>query len=398
VTHEVWVTGIGLLSSLGEGTEAHWAALTDANGPTPVLDAQTWPPMVFHPLGPVDYDRQIPKKGDQRQMEPWQRIGVYAAGLALSAAGVAGNAELLARTHMVVAAGGGERDVTVDMALIRELSGKKDVAPVLNARLSGDLRPTLFLAQLTNLLAGSISIVHGVRGSSRSFMGEEMAGADAVRIAHARIAAGQISLGLVGGSFNASRPDMGMLYAAAGTLTRGTWHPVWARAEEPGFAMGSLGAFLVLEEAGHARARGAQGLARLAAVATGLAPSAEAAAADAGTLWDAMQVEGDGTLGVLSGVTGAEPVTTQERRFLARLANERRLAVRATGTILGHGVEAQFPLNVALAALALSQGGFYPPFDAGGEEAPVQEAVRQVLVTGFAQRRGEGLALLEAIA
>ena len=42
-----------------------------------------------------------------------------------------------------------------------------------------DLRPTLFLAQLSNLLAGNISIVHGVTGSSRTFMGEEAAGVDA---------------------------------------------------------------------------------------------------------------------------------------------------------------------------------------------------------------------------
>ena len=32
---------------------------------------------------PLELDQQIPKKGDQRQMEPWQRIGTYAAGLAL---------------------------------------------------------------------------------------------------------------------------------------------------------------------------------------------------------------------------------------------------------------------------------------------------------------------------
>ena len=61
----------------------------------------------------------------------------------------------------------------------------------LNERLMNDLKPTLFLAQLSNLLAGNIAIVHGVIGSSRTFMGEEQAGVDAVRIAHARIAAGQ---------------------------------------------------------------------------------------------------------------------------------------------------------------------------------------------------------------
>ena len=57
----------------------------------------------------------------------------------------------------------------------------------LNERLMNDLRPTLFLAQLSNLLAGNIAIVHGVSGTSRTFMGEEAAGIDAARIALARI-------------------------------------------------------------------------------------------------------------------------------------------------------------------------------------------------------------------
>ena len=59
----------------------------------------------------------------------------------------------------------------------------------LNDRLMNDLRPTLFLAQLSNLLAGNIAIVHGVCGTSRTFMGEEAASIDATRIALARIAA-----------------------------------------------------------------------------------------------------------------------------------------------------------------------------------------------------------------
>ena len=51
-------------------------------------------------------------------METWQRIGTYAAGLALDSAGVKGNAEILSRMDMIVAAGGGERDVAVDMAIL----------------------------------------------------------------------------------------------------------------------------------------------------------------------------------------------------------------------------------------------------------------------------------------
>ena len=81
----------------------------------------------MHPLAPLDLDKQIPKSGDQRQMEAWQRIGTYAAGLALDCAGVKGNADLLGRMDMIVAAGGGERDYAVDAAI---LAGLPHGAPI----------------------------------------------------------------------------------------------------------------------------------------------------------------------------------------------------------------------------------------------------------------------------
>src|SRR4026208_2590810 len=89
-----------------------------------------------------------------------------------------------------------------------------------NERLMNDLRPTLFLAQLSNLLAGNISIVHGVTGSSRTFMGEEQCGVEAVRIAHARIAAGQSDLALVGGAYNAERWEVILHFALGRCLAR----------------------------------------------------------------------------------------------------------------------------------------------------------------------------------
>ena len=54
-------------------------------------------------------------------MEAWQRIGTYAAGLALDCAGVKGNKEILGRMDMIVAAGGGERDLAVDAAFSMRL-------------------------------------------------------------------------------------------------------------------------------------------------------------------------------------------------------------------------------------------------------------------------------------
>src|SRR5277367_4015031 len=104
------ITGIGLVSCLGESMDAHWAALNREGGFQPVLDDTTFAPRLVHPVAPLVLDKQIPKRGDQRQMEAWQRIGTYAAGLALDSAGVKGNAALLSGMDMIVAAGGGERD------------------------------------------------------------------------------------------------------------------------------------------------------------------------------------------------------------------------------------------------------------------------------------------------
>src|SRR5205085_4835725 len=250
-----WITGIGIVSCLGEGPDAHWQGL---NACAPPTDNVAFAPYVLHRIVPLDLDKQIPKKGDQRQMEPWQRIGTYAAGLALDSAGVKGKVELLARMDMIVAAGGGERDAQVDIAVAAGVDKATKPEAFVNERLMSDLRPTLFLAQLSNLLAGNISIVHAVTGSSRTFMGEELAGVDAVRIARARIAAGQSELALVGGSHNGEREDLVLLYGSGGHMLRDAYRPVWERTAAPGMILGSLGAFLVLEASGHAQARGAK--------------------------------------------------------------------------------------------------------------------------------------------
>jgi 3-oxoacyl-[acyl-carrier-protein] synthase II len=390
---EAWITGIGILSCLGEGPAIHWQKLMEAK---PAADEKTIAPFVIHPLGPVDFDKQIPKRGDQRQMELWQRIGTYAAGLALESAGVKGKPELLAETDMIVAAGSGERDLAVDSAILTNLPKVNDPAAYLNERLMNDLRPTLFLAQLSNLLAGNISIVHGVTGSSRTFMGEEAAGVDAVRIALARILAGQSELTLVGGAHNVERRDLLAQYEFGGYLLKGDYRPVWERAPDGGFAPASLGAFVMIEASAHAEKRGAKPLARLtAAVSDRSDRKPGEVTASLRQLWEKVAPAlNAGHCAVLSGASGAEPATGEERAFLAELAG---VAVRASGSYVGHGPEPQFVMNVALATLALEHGALYPPCDRSGLEKNMDHRLTQVLVTGVGHWRGEGLALVEAV-
>ena len=153
-----------------------------------------------------------------------------------------------------------------------------------------------------------------------------------------------------------------------------------------------MGAFLVLEASEHARSRGAKPLARLAVVVNARSnrePGAVTAMLH--KLWAMLPAVGPGCA-VISGASGVFPATAEERSFLDAHA---KLAVRATGTRIGHGVEPQFAMNIALAAMAVERRALFPPCGPG--ERAATGAPSQAVVTSVGHWRGEGLALVEAV-
>ena len=88
-----WSAGRWLTRRAKPGSPASASSPASAKAPTRIgrrcspapstSIPRAFAPYIVHPLAPINLDKQIPKKGDQRQMEPWQRIGTYAAGLAL---------------------------------------------------------------------------------------------------------------------------------------------------------------------------------------------------------------------------------------------------------------------------------------------------------------------------
>ncbi|HWK00215.1 MAG TPA: beta-ketoacyl-ACP synthase [Xanthobacteraceae bacterium] len=390
---EVWITGAGLLSCLGEGVEATWQKLATDNPPAGHNETE-FAPYVTHPLAPVNFDQQIPKKGDQRQMEPWQRIGVYAAGLALANAGVTGNAEVLDTMDMIIAAGGGERDINVDSGIMSGISGATNRGAFLNERLLNDLRPTLFLAQLPNLLAGNIGIVHGIVGSSRTFMGEEAAGVDALRVTFERVAAGQSNISLVASSFHGTRWDLLLVTELGRNLLKAPFQPVWDRGEHGGLAMADMGAGLVIESKEHAEKRGAKPLARLVAVESDRnrrKPGEIETTLAAEWAAIAPKVKKD-QAAVISGASGLEPPTREEKNALGKIG----LPVRATGSHIGHGFDTQFLANIAIACETLKQGKLFPA-SGSGDTGDAPASLSQIAVTSVGNWRGEGLALIEKV-
>ena len=393
--NDVVITGIGIVTCQGVGVAPHAALLGGEAAPEPYLDTTRFAPYPVHPMPEIDWSGQISKRGDQRQMENWQRLGVFSAGLALDDAGLKDDIEACATMDMIVAAGGGERDIAVDSLIIDEGLKRNDRDVLLNEKLTTELRPTLFLAQLSNLLAGNISIVHKVTGSSRTFMGEEAAGISALETAFHRIKAGQSTHMLVGGGFVAERPDVILLYEAVQAHMTGDWAPLWSRegAAGGGVIAGSGGAFLVLESRAYAEARGARVYAALDTV------GGDRGQRDEGRMEARLdRLAGEASFDpartvVFSGASGQHGMTAREKAWLDR--RFAGAAVRGYAGIAGHLLESHFPLGVALAALALSGASRVPAFDPGNE-APMAGAAARAVVTTLGHARGEGVAILSA--
>jgi 3-oxoacyl-[acyl-carrier-protein] synthase II len=391
--NDVVITGVGIVTCQGVGAEAHVAILGGAKAPDLRIDTERFAPYPVHPMPEIDWNQQIPKRGDQRQMENWQRLGVFAAGLALDDAGFKDDAEACGTMDMIVAAGGGERDINVDSLIVDEGLKRNDRERLLNEKLTTELRPTLFLAQLSNLLAGNISIVHKVTGSSRTFMGEEAAGISAVETAFHRIRAGQSTHTLVGSALVAERQDVILLYEALGAHATGGWTPLWSRDEKAGggIVTGSAAAFLILESREHAEARGARIYATIDAI------GGDRGARDEGRLEARLErmteeVGFEPTV-IFSGASGAHDITAREKAWLGKRFSGS--AVRGYSAVTGQALEAQFPLGLALAALTLGSGVKVAPFDTAAETAMSAPAASAV-VTTVGHARGEGVAILSA--
>jgi len=154
--------------------------------------------------------------------------------------------------------------------------------------------------------------------------------------------------------------------------------------------LGSVGCFLVIESRAHADARGRAPIARIAAVMTDRCSRGpgEAAAVASKQLTAMAPLLQAGPRMVISAATGVHAITAEEQAFL----DSQGLPVRATGTALGHSLEAAFPASLALAAISVARGRPLAPLEAA--EAPSEGEFREALVTSWGLWRGEAMALI----
>ena len=200
---------------------------------------------------------------------------------------------------------------------------------------------------------------------------------------------------LVGGAFNAGQNEHVCLMAGLNRLWDKPYRSVWERGRDGGGASpGSVGVFVLIEASYHANERGARVYGYIDQICSGRegpqSPDCCIRALAGGLA--------PGPLHVISGASGIEPQTSEEKNFLDELSTAGLdLAVRSHANVLGWSKDVHFLAGLALAAIAAHRRAFYDPFEQSGYEQPAGGDAQRFLVTATGQWRGAGAALVNSL-
>ncbi|WP_428951751.1 beta-ketoacyl-[acyl-carrier-protein] synthase family protein [Streptomyces sp. cg35] len=267
---QVVISGMGLLTALGEGPEANWKALVAGEsgiGPIREYDPSPLQTRLGGEIPDFDATRFATRR-QLRTINRGDRLALAAARLALDDAGLphnqAGGDELGHRAGLYL--GGnksiGRMEQLIDeLKVIRRPDGTADLAHL--GRHGDVIMPPLFFVEgLQPGAVFNISQTYGIRGSSTFFAGYADAGATAIGRAMRAVRRGDADVAIAGGYDDATSWWSMTLLDRLGVLTtrndRGqeAYRPF--DRERSGAVPGEGAALLVLEEKQAALRRGAR--------------------------------------------------------------------------------------------------------------------------------------------
>src|SRR6186997_1367791 len=251
VNRRVVVTGVGLVSPVGMGTQANWDALcagTSGIGPITRFDAAAFSTRFAGEVKNFDPLQFIEKK-ELKKMDIFIQFAVAASQYAMDDAKLTIDAALAPRIGVFIGSG---------------IGGFTTIEEQHSAYLEGGPRkisPFFIPSAIINLAAGQVSIRFGAKGPNLATCTACTASAHAVGEASEIIKRGDANVMIAGGS-EASITPMGIGgFAAMRALSTRNDEP--HRASRPfdkdrdGFVCGEGAGILVLEELEFAKARGA---------------------------------------------------------------------------------------------------------------------------------------------
>ncbi len=251
MSRRVVVTGVGMVSPLGIGTEANWEALCAGRsgiGPITRFDAAQFSARIAGEVKGFD-PLQFVEKKDVKKMDIFIQLAIAASQFAVDDARLKVGPEIATRTGVFIASGiGGFSTIEREHKALLE-GGPRRISPF------------FIPAAIINLAAGQVSIRLGAKGPNSATCTACSASAHAIGDAFEIIKRNDADVMIAGGSEAAITPMGVGGFAAMRALSTRNDEP--QRASRPfdrdrdGFVMGEGSGVVVLEELEFATRRGA---------------------------------------------------------------------------------------------------------------------------------------------
>ena len=247
----VVVTGVGLVSSLGIGTQENWSALLSGRSGIRTIshfDPEGFASTIAGEVPDFDPLRFVSKK-DVKKIDVFIQYALAASEFALEDAGLPTDGKLGCDVGVIIASGiGGFNTIEREHRALLD-GGPRKVSPF------------FIPASIINLAAGQVSIRFGAKGPNSATCTACSASAHAIGDAFEVIRRGGAEAMVAGGSEAAITPLGVGGFAAMRALSTRNDEP--ERASRPfdrdrdGFIIGEGSGVVILEDFGRARARGA---------------------------------------------------------------------------------------------------------------------------------------------
>lgn len=255
----VVVTGLGMLTPLGNSVSATWEQLLAGNsgiGYISRFDTEDFSVKIGGELKDLDIGEYIDRK-DARRMDPFMQYGIIACMQAVQDAGLENlSEEQKARTGVAMGSGIGGIETIENVRDTLVKSGPRRVSPF------------FVPSAIINMISGNVAIKYGFKGPNIAVVTACTTGTHNIGYAARNIAYGDADVMICGGAEMATTPVAIAGFANAKALSSRNDEPTKASRpwdqDRDGFVLSDGAGALVLEEYEHAKARGATIYAELA--------------------------------------------------------------------------------------------------------------------------------------
>ncbi len=249
----VVVTGLGVVSPMGNDVETNWRNILAGKSGITLLDTFDVTNFSAKIAGLVrNFDPQLYgiTTKDARKMDTFVQYGIAAAVQAVKDAGLSAHPENASRIGVSIGSGiGGLAYIEKNHDEYRD-SGPRRISPF------------FIPGAIINMSAGYFSIMYGYKGPNLAFATACTTGAHSIGMAARCIAYGDADIMVAGGAEKASTPlGLGGFAAARALSTRNDAPELASRpwdVDRDGFVLGDGASVLVLEEYESAKKRGAK--------------------------------------------------------------------------------------------------------------------------------------------